>query len=158
MKEPFSRNGAGPEAPALSPDPLIEATQLALELLSRLAGRSFEPVRLSLHGGPMRLQLIIEQGPASAAPVSAEIAGDPAQQPAGGPTPAPESLFLRQVHEKILAQATPTPIPAKQLARLAGYQMNSYFRDGLRQLVRWNLLRHTADGYGLPSQTSTLQT
>src|SRR5262249_9314902 len=56
----------------------------------------------------------------------------------------------RQIHKKALAAATEKFVSCKQLARLAGYRCNSYFRDAVRELVRAGRLRHTADGYSLP--------
>jgi hypothetical protein len=50
-----------------------------------------------------------------------------------GPVPIP-GLSPRAV--AILDHLTDTPQTAKTLARLTGYSLNSYFREGLKELVR----------------------
>jgi hypothetical protein len=63
------------------------------------------------------------------------------------PTDVASVEGLPPIARAILEASGPEPQNAKRLAGKAGYKLNSYFRDILRDLCRRELLRHTPDGY-----------
>lgn len=70
------------------------------------------------------------------------------------PPCAVEPDVLSQLEQDILRVATAEPQTAKRLAGLLGKEAKTYFRDGLRSLVRRDLLRHGPDGYWRPEAPS----
>jgi hypothetical protein len=58
---------------------------------------------------------------------------------------------LRGPHARIMKALNATPAISARITRLAGYSpgCDSYVRRLLADLVRWNMARHTPDGYVL---------